>query len=100
MIWLLLLIYFGVESTMASQPNSQDLHFYKEALLQAKKSLNEGGIPIGSVLVCDGKIIGKGHNHRIQSKSAIRHGEMDAIESAGRLSAATYQSSLQNRDLR
>lgn len=65
--------------------------FMKEALLEAQKGLEEGGIPIGSVLVHNGKIIGRGHNRRIQNGSVILHGEMDALENAGRLSASVYQ---------
>ena len=60
-----------------------------EAYKLAKKGLEEGGIPIGSVLVHDGKIIGRGHNRRVQSGSAILHGEMDALRNAGR--QATYK---------
>jgi cytosine/creatinine deaminase len=67
--------------------------YYREALLEAKKGLQAGGIPIGSILVCDGKIIGRGHNQRIQKGSTILHGEMDALENAGRLSAEIYQRS-------
>lgn len=69
---------------MASDP------FLNEAIQEAKLGLTEGGIPIGSVLVCDGQVIGRGHNRRVQSKSAILHGEMDCLENAGRLTAATY----------
>jgi cytosine deaminase len=76
---------------MAKQPTQEDIHFYQAALQEAQKSLKNGGIPIGSVLVCDGKIVGKGHNQRMQKGSAILHGEMDAIENAGRLPASTYQ---------
>jgi cytosine/creatinine deaminase len=65
--------------------------FLKEAINQAKLGLNEGGIPIGSVLVYDGKIIGKGHNKRIQKGSVVLHGEMDALENAGRLAASIYK---------
>jgi len=65
--------------------------FMNEALLEAQKGLEEGGIPIGSVLVHEGKIIGRGHNRRIQKGSAILHGEMDALENAGRLSASVYK---------
>lgn len=61
------------------------------ALAQAEKSFAEGGIPIGSVLVYEGKIIGQGHNRRVQKGSAILHGEMDALENAGRQPAAIYQ---------
>jgi cytosine deaminase len=61
------------------------------AIAEARQGLAEGGIPIGSVLVIDGRIIGRGHNRRVQKGSAILHAEMDAIESAGRLHAADYQ---------
>ncbi len=64
--------------------------FMKEAIREARKGLKEGGIPIGSVLVMDGKIIGRGHNRRVQKNSAILHAEMDCLESAGRLSANEY----------
>ena len=67
--------------------------FLQAAIDEAKKSYNQGGIPIGSVLVHDGKIIGRGHNQRVQKGSAILHGEMDALENAGRLSAKVYQES-------
>ena len=60
------------------------------AIDEAKKGLAAGGIPIGSVLVCDGKIIGRGHNQRVQHGSVIHHGEMNALENAGRQTAATY----------
>lgn len=63
------------------------------ALAEAKLGLDEGGIPIGSVLVIDGDIIGRGHNRRVQQGSAILHAEMDALDNAGRLSAAAYRSS-------
>jgi len=62
-----------------------------EAIKEAEKGLKEGGIPIGSVIVYDGKIIGRGHNRRIQNGSTILHGEMDALENAGRLSASVYK---------
>jgi cytosine deaminase len=65
--------------------------FLQAAFEQAQKSYEEGGIPIGSVLVHQGKIIGAGHNQRVQKGSAILHGEMDAIENAGRLPAAVYK---------
>ena len=61
------------------------------ALDEARQGLAEGGIPIGSVLVHDGKIIGRGHNRRVQQGSTILHGEMDALENAGRQSAAVYR---------
>ena len=65
--------------------------FLEEAILEAKKGLAEGGIPIGSVLVHQGKIIGRGHNRRVQKGSSILHGEMDAIENAGRLPAKVFR---------
>jgi creatinine deaminase len=68
--------------------------FLTAAYEEAKKGLNEGGIPIGSVLVHKGKIIGRGHNRRIQKGSAILHGEMDALENAGRLSPKVYKESI------
>jgi cytosine/creatinine deaminase len=64
--------------------------FLDEALEEARRGLAEGGIPIGSVLVIDGKIVGRGHNQRIQKGSAILHAEMDCIEKAGRLRANDY----------
>jgi len=67
--------------------------FFKEAIIQAKKGLSEGGIPIGSVIVHDGKILGKGHNRRVQKGSVILHGEMDAFENAGRQDAKIYKES-------
>jgi len=63
----------------------------ENALEEAKKGLAEGGIPIGSVLVIDGEIVGRGHNRRVQKSSAILHAEMDALENAGRLTAKEYQ---------
>ena len=60
------------------------------AIEEAKKGLAEGGIPIGSVLVCDGKIIGRGHNQRVQRGSVIHHAEMNCLENAGRLKASVY----------
>ena len=67
------------------------LKFMKAALAEARKGLREGGIPIGSVLVRNGKIIGRGHNRRVQKKSAILHAEMDCLENAGRLKASVYK---------
>ncbi|MGD0295902.1 MAG: nucleoside deaminase [Bryobacteraceae bacterium] len=66
--------------------------YLNAAIEQAKKSLSEGGIPIGSVLVHEGKIIGQGHNCRVQTGSAIDHGEMNCLRNAGRLPAEVYQS--------
>ncbi|MDQ9169457.1 nucleoside deaminase [Oxalobacteraceae bacterium R-40] len=68
--------------------------YFDAAVAEAGYGLAEGGIPIGSVLVHKGKIIGRGHNRRIQQGSAILHGEMDALENAGRLSAAVYADSV------
>jgi cytosine deaminase len=64
--------------------------FLQAAIEEAKKGLAAGGIPIGSVLVCDGKIIGRGHNQRVQHGSVIHHAEMNCLENAGRLTAKTY----------
>ncbi|MCF6226366.1 MAG: nucleoside deaminase [Xanthomonadales bacterium] len=66
-------------------------HFLQAAIDEAKKGLDEGGIPIGSVIVHQGKIIGRGHNRRVQQGSPILHGEMDAFENAGRQTAQVYR---------
>jgi len=65
--------------------------FMRAAIDEARKGLAEGGIPIGSVLVLDGKIIGRGHNQRVQHGSVIHHAEMNCLENAGRQKAAVYQ---------
>lgn len=65
--------------------------FMQAALDEARQGMAEGGIPIGSVLVHRGRILGRGHNRRVQQGSAIRHGEMDALENAGRLPASVYR---------
>ena len=65
--------------------------FLNAAIEQARKSLSEGGIPIGAVLVHEGRIIGQGHNCRVQTGSPIDHGEMNCLRNAGRLPAAVYQ---------
>ena len=65
--------------------------FMLSALEEAKKGLEEGGIPIGSVLVIDDKIVGRGHNRRVQKGSAILHAEMDCLENAGRLKVSDYR---------
>jgi cytosine/creatinine deaminase len=65
--------------------------FMQVALDEAKQGLAEGGIPIGSVLVIDGKIVGRGHNRRVQKGSATLHAEMDCLENAGRLKASDYE---------
>ncbi|UCH66499.1 MAG: nucleoside deaminase [Ignavibacterium sp.] len=68
--------------------------FLRAAIDEAKKGLNEGGIPIGSVLMIDGKIVGRGHNRRVQKGSAILHAEMDCLENAGRLKANEYKKAI------
>ena len=68
--------------------------FLQAAIDEAKLSLAEGGIPIGSVIVHQGAIIGRGHNRRVQEGSAILHGEMDALENAGRQPASVYRESV------
>jgi creatinine deaminase len=65
--------------------------FLNAAIAQARKSLSEGGIPIGAILVHEGKIIGRGHNCRVQTGSSIDHGEMNCLRNAGRLPARVYQ---------
>jgi cytosine/creatinine deaminase len=65
--------------------------FLQAAIDEARAGLAEGGIPIGSVLVIDDRIVGRGHNRRVQNGSAILHAEMDAIENAGRLTASDYR---------
>lgn len=67
------------------------VNYLSEAIAEAKKGLAEGGIPIGSVLVYKDEIIGRGHNRRVQQGSVILHAEMDALENAGRQTAAVYQ---------
>ena len=64
--------------------------FLRAAIAEARASRAEGGIPIGSVLVVDGEIVGRGHNRRVQNGSVILHAEMDALENAGRLPASVY----------
>ena len=68
--------------------------YMRVAIEEAKKGFSEGGIPIGSVLVCEGEIIGQGHNQRVQKQSAILHAEMDCLENAGRLTASDYRKSI------
>ncbi len=68
--------------------------FFEAALEEARKGYAEGGIPIGSVLVHDGKILGRGHNKRVQQGSPTLHGEMDALENAGRQPAKVYRESV------
>jgi cytosine/creatinine deaminase len=64
---------------------------FEAAVAEARLGLEEGGIPIGSALVIDGEVVGRGHNRRVQKGSAILHGEMDALENAGRLGASAYR---------
>src|SRR5215813_771690 len=68
--------------------------FMRAAIEEAETGLREGGIPIGSVLVHRGQIIGRGHNRRIQKNSVVLHGEMDALENAGRHPASVYRDSV------
>lgn len=68
--------------------------FMQAAIDEAQKGLDEGGIPIGSVIVHDGRILGRGHNRRVQSGSTVLHGEMDAFENAGRQPASVYRESV------
>jgi len=77
----------GEEESM----RADDAEFMQEAVKEARKGLREGGIPIGAVLVKDGRVVGRGHNRRVQKKSAILHAEMDCLENAGRLKARAYQ---------
>src|SRR4051812_39881218 len=65
--------------------------FFQAAIQEARLGAQEGGIPIGSVIVHRGVIIGRGHNRRVQKGSAVLHGEMDALENAGRQPAAIYR---------
>jgi len=83
-----------VEMTKYQQPKPtmpEMIRFMKEALVEAERGFVDGGIPIGSVLVIDGEIVGRGHNRRVQKNSAILHAEMDCLENAGRLKASEYQ---------
>jgi cytosine deaminase len=68
--------------------------FMQAAIDEAEAGLKEGGVPIGSVLVHNGRIIGRGHNRRVQNGSAVLHAEMDALENAGRQPAKIYQESV------
>jgi cytosine/creatinine deaminase len=65
--------------------------FMKIAIEEARRGIQEGGIPIGSVLVHQGKVLGRGHNRRVQQGSVVLHGEMDALENAGRQAASVYR---------
>jgi cytosine deaminase len=68
--------------------------FLDAAIQEARQGLSSGGIPIGAVLVMDGRIVGRGHNRRVQRGSPVLHAEMDCLENAGRLSAADYRRSV------
>jgi cytosine/creatinine deaminase len=68
--------------------------FLQIAIEEARQGLAEGGIPIGSVLAIDGRVVGRGHNRRVQRGSAILHAEMDCLENAGRLSPSDYRRSV------
>lgn len=74
--------------------HSWNKEHFQEAIRQAEIGLNEGGVPIGSVIAHQNTIIGKGHNKRVQKGSVILHGEMDALENAGRQSAKVYRESI------
>ena len=80
-----------------SQPSvdqrSVDHAFLEVAIEQARIGRDEGGVPIGAALVAGGRVLGAGHNRRVQEGSAIRHGETDALETAGRLAASVYRRS-------
>jgi len=78
-------------STGPADEHSDDLRFMAAAIDQARIGRDEGGVPIGAVLVADGKILGAGRNRRMQLGSATRHGETDALENAGRLPATVYR---------
>jgi cytosine deaminase len=81
-----------IEEQLLERPKMDS--FLGAAIEEAKKGLSEGGIPIGSVLVHKGKILGRGHNQRIQKGSPTLHGEIDALENAGRLPASVYAESV------
>jgi creatinine deaminase len=82
-----------VTKMLSNQTSNTDT-FMEEAIAEAEAGLAEGGIPIGAVLVHKNKIIGRGHNRRVQQGSAILHGEMDALENGGRLPASVYTQSV------
>ena len=72
-------------------PSKDSMTLDNDAIDQARKSLHEGGIPIGAVLVHQGRIIGEGHNCRVQTGSSIDHGEMNCLRNAGRLPSRVYR---------
>lgn len=79
---------------MALMENKQNDPFMQVAIAEARAGIDEGGIPIGSVIVYRDAIIGRGHNRRVQKGSTVLHGEMDALENAGRQPAAVYRESV------
>ncbi|QDU99258.1 nucleoside deaminase [Lignipirellula cremea] len=81
---------------MSEQHHDKNQHreYLEEAIAEAKLALSEGGIPIGSVLVIDDKIVGRGHNQRVQQGDPILHAEMDCLRNAGRLTARDYARSV------
>jgi creatinine deaminase len=81
-------------ATMSTPETASQDKFVEAAIEEAQLGLREGGIPIGSVLVHQGKILGRGHNRRVQNGSSILHGEMDALENAGRQPASIYRESV------
>jgi cytosine deaminase len=83
--------YIHVVISSAMCIDRQMDEFMEEAVGEARKSLAQGGIPIGSVLVHDGEVIGRGYNRRVQKGSVVLHGEMDALENTGRRPASVYQ---------
>lgn len=74
-------------------PSDADRYYLHQAIAQARLALAEGGVPIGAALVADGRVLGAGRNRRVQEGSAIRHGETDAVERAGRQPAEVYRRS-------
>ena len=76
------------ETSQPSEDRRSDRAFLEVAIEQARIGRDEGGVPIGAALVADGRVLGAGHNRRVQQGSAIRHGETDALEVAGRLPAS------------
>jgi creatinine deaminase len=100
-LWLLLSFQFSIRpfpdiphQSALNSPNSEPAmsdSFLSAAIEEAKLSQTEGGIPIGAVLVIDGRIAGRGHNRRVQRGSAVLHAEMDCLEHAGRLRATDYR---------
>jgi len=73
--------------------SNNHIYFMNEAIMEARIGLDEGGIPIGSVIVYRDQIIGRGHNQRVQNSNPLMHGEMDAFQNAGRLESTVYKES-------